>query len=86
MTTHNQRSIINASHHGSKAVREVLNHMKVSHGITAAEAMLNLGMSSGSLSRRICDIEEFGVGIDRQRHVNPVTTRRYTRYAFQDAR
>jgi len=48
--------------------------------ITAREAMLDLDMTSATLSRRMCDLEEAGVEIVRERKVNPVTCKRYTRY------
>jgi len=48
--------------------------------ITAREAMLDLDMTSATLSRRMCDLEEAGVEIVRERKVNPVTRKRYTRY------
>jgi len=53
--------------------------------ITAREAMLDLDMTSATLSRRICDLEEAGVKIRRERKVNPVTGKKYTRYwALED--
>jgi predicted transcriptional regulator len=48
--------------------------------ITAREAMLDLDMTSATLSRRICDLEEAGVEIVRERKVNPVSRKKYTRY------
>jgi DNA-binding MarR family transcriptional regulator len=48
--------------------------------ITAREAMLDLDMTSATLSRRICDLEEAGVEVVRERKVNPVSMKRYTRY------
>ena len=50
------------------------------YSITAREAMLDLDMTSATLSRRMCDLEEAGVEIVRERKVNPVTRKRYTRY------
>lgn len=50
--------------------------------ITAREAMLDLDMTSSTLARRICDAEEAGVNITRERKRNPVTGKRYTRYFF----
>lgn len=50
------------------------------YSITAREAMLDLDMTSATLSRRVCDLEEAGVEVVRERKVNPVTRKRYTRY------
>lgn len=52
--------------------------------ITAREAMLDLDMTSAVLSRRICDMEELGFGIERVRRKNPVTGKRYTRYVIRN--
>jgi hypothetical protein len=50
-------------------------------GISAQDAMLYLsGMTSATLARRICDLEEVGYTIIRERKANPVTKRSYTRY------
>jgi hypothetical protein len=51
-------------------------------GVSARDAMLDLGMTSATLARRICDLEGVGVAIDRVRKVHPVTGRRYTRYVL----
>lgn len=52
------------------------------NGISAAEAMLDYGMTSATLARRICDLEEAGIKIERIRKVHPITGRKYTRYAL----
>jgi hypothetical protein len=50
-------------------------------GISAQDAMLHLsGMTSATLARRICDLEEVGYTIVREKKLNPVTKRSYTRY------
>jgi predicted DNA-binding transcriptional regulator YafY len=51
-------------------------------GISAREAMLDLQMTSATLARRICDLEEAGINIERLRKCHPVTRRRYTRYVL----
>lgn len=52
--------------------------------ITAREAMLDLDMTSATLSRRICDMEQLGFGIERVRRKNPVSGKRYTRYIIRE--
>jgi hypothetical protein len=50
-------------------------------GISAQDAMLYLsGMTSATLARRICDLEEVGYTVVREKKLNPVTKRSYTRY------
>jgi len=50
--------------------------------ITAREAMMDLDMTSATLSRRICDLEDLGVRITREQRKNPMSGKRYTRYFF----
>jgi DNA-binding MarR family transcriptional regulator len=51
-------------------------------GISAREALLDLAMTSATLARRVCDLEEAGFKIERVRKQHPVTGRRYTRYVL----
>lgn len=51
-------------------------------GISAREALLDLGMTSATLARRVCDLEEAGIKIERVRKTHPTTNRRYTRYVL----
>jgi DNA-binding MarR family transcriptional regulator len=62
--------------------RLVLNHMRRAGSISAREAVNDHGITSATLARRICDIEEAGYGIHRERKVHPVTSKRYTRYSL----
>lgn len=59
---------------------KVLTHMEKAGGISALDAMAVYGISSASLARRICDLEELGVDIRRVRKTHPITGRKYTRY------
>lgn len=51
-------------------------------GITARDAMADYGITSATLARRICDIEEAGVEITRIRKKHPIHGRRYTKYVI----
>ncbi len=51
-------------------------------GISAREALLDLTMTSATLARRICDLEEAGFKIERVKKKHPTTGRRYTRYVL----
>lgn len=53
--------------------------------ISAREALLDLDITSSSLTRRITEIELFGrpgyhYEVERERKVNSATRKRYTRY------
>lgn len=61
--------------------RKVYSHMKTYGHISSFDAFRVFGISSASLSRRICDLEEVGVGINRIRARDPLTGVRYTKYA-----
>ena len=62
--------------------RKVLLHMQKTGSISAREALLDLDVTSSSLARRICDLEEAGVKVERIRKIHPTTGKRYTRYAL----
>lgn len=62
----------------------VYRHMDRAGSISAREAMNDYGMTSATLARRICDIEEEGFEIWRERRVHPMTGQRYTRYSLLD--
>jgi predicted transcriptional regulator len=51
-------------------------------GISATEAILDYGMTSATLARRVCDLEEAGIKIERQKRIHPISGRRYTRYVL----
>lgn len=61
--------------------KKIVKHMQKAGYITALDAMVNYGITSASLSRRICDLEqEMDIKIIRERCKHPVTGQRYTRY------
>lgn len=63
--------------------RKIYGHI-LQHGhISAFDAFRVFGISSASLSRRICDLEEVGVGVKRVRAKDPLTGVRYTKYMLK---
>jgi DNA-binding HxlR family transcriptional regulator len=68
----------------SNQARSIYRHLKRTgkKGISAAEAMMDYGITSATLSRRICDLEEVGIRVERLRKRHPITARRYTRYVL----
>lgn len=58
----------------------LFNYLLRSKDITAREATIDLDMTSATLARRICDLEEAGLKIKRHRERHPVTLKRFTRY------
>lgn len=56
------------------------NRLRRTKSISAREAMLDYGMTSATLARRIVDLEVVGVKIERERRTHPETGARYTRY------
>jgi hypothetical protein len=59
----------------------IYQHMRRAGSISSREAMSDYGITSGSLARRVVDMEEAGFTIIRDRRVHPITRRRYTRYS-----
>lgn len=64
----------------SPLARKVYHQMVQVGHITALDAIRSLGITSASLSRRICDLEEVGVKVKREKAKDPITGRAYTRY------
>lgn len=56
------------------------NYLLRAKDITAREATVDLDMTSATLARRICDLENAGLKIKRHRERHPVTLKRFTRY------
>jgi DNA-binding MarR family transcriptional regulator len=68
----------------SAQAQTVLQYMRRAGTISARDAMADLDMTSATLSRRICDIEQEGFKVMRERRQHPVTGKRYTRYSLLD--
>lgn len=50
--------------------------------VSAREAMIDLDMTSATLARRVCDLEEVGIAVIRERRRHPASGKAYTRYAI----
>lgn len=68
----------------SDQAKTVFQHMRRAGSISARDAMADHDMTSATLSRRICDIEQEGFRIIRERRQHSVTGKRYTRYSLAD--
>lgn len=66
----------------SPLAQKMVQHMRRAGSISAREAMNDYGVSSGSMVRRICDIEEAGFKVKRDKRKHPMTGRQYTRYSL----
>ncbi|MCB1971736.1 MAG: hypothetical protein KDG54_15150 [Geminicoccaceae bacterium] len=62
---------------------KVLGYIQRCGNITAREALLDLDITSASLTRRICTLEERGWPVERTRCVHAATGKRYTRYSLR---
>ena len=62
----------------SKQLDVIMKHLQTVGSITNREAIVEYNIMS--LPRRILDLEEFGVKINRVRKAHPVTGQRYVRY------
>ena len=63
--------------------KAVFEHIEKAGSISALDAFLTMGITSATLARRICDLEEQGVEITRERREHPTTGKRYTRYTIK---
>lgn len=66
----------------SPAEMQVLELVLADGYVTGATAMLNLGMSTNSLTKRISDLELKGFVFAREQRKNPTNGRKYTRYSL----
>ncbi|WP_354434989.1 helix-turn-helix domain-containing protein [Martelella mangrovi] len=57
-------------------------HMDRTGSISAREAMADYGITSASLARRVCDMEQHGIAIVRSIKTHPITGKQYTRYSI----
>lgn len=64
--------------------RKLFQHIRRTGSISAREAMNDYGITSATLARRMCDIEEAGYTVVRERRVHPITGKRYTRYSLSN--
>ncbi|MEZ2409814.1 helix-turn-helix domain-containing protein [Bosea sp. RCC_152_1] len=62
--------------------RTLLAHMERTGSISAREAMADYGITSAVLTRRICDMQEKGVVVVKERRTHKITGRNYTRYSL----
>lgn len=69
----------------SDQAKLVYRHMERAGSISARDAMDDHGITSATLARRICDIEEEGFRVWRDRRVHPISGKRYTRYSLMEA-
>jgi predicted HTH transcriptional regulator len=65
----------------TQQARIVLSHMERAGSISARDAMNDYGITSATLSRRICDLKEAGIKINSDRRRHPLTGKLYTRYS-----
>lgn len=64
--------------------RMILRHIRKAGSISAREAMADYGITSATLARRVCDLEEAGFTVVRTRKTHPMTGRLYTRYSVSE--
>ena len=62
----------------NKQLDTIMKHLQTSGSISTLEAIVHYQIMA--LPRRICDLEELGVKINRVRKKNPNTMKHYVRY------
>jgi predicted ArsR family transcriptional regulator len=63
--------------------RLLYDHIRQTGGISAREAMDDYNITSATLARRMCDLEQIGLVVIRETKKHPISGRRYTRYAVR---
>lgn len=67
----------------SPQARKIYAHMEKAGSISARDAILDYGITSATLARRICDLEGSGIPILRERRTHPIYRNAYTRYSIK---
>lgn len=62
--------------------RRVFITMNKLGSMSAMDATRALGITSSSFTRRLTELEELGIQVDREKKKDPITSVRYTRYSF----
>ncbi len=62
----------------TKQLDTIMNHLQTVGSISTLDAINHYQIMS--LSRRICDLKEFGLKFNSVRKTHPVTFKRYVRY------
>jgi DNA-binding HxlR family transcriptional regulator len=60
----------------------ILAHLEKAGSISARDAMDDYDITSATLARRICDMEEAGIKIKREKRKHPISGKPFTRYSF----
>lgn len=61
----------------------IIKHIEKTGSISARDAMLDYDMTSATLARRMCDLEEQGHTVIRERKHHAVSGKPYTRYTLE---
>lgn len=62
--------------------KQVLDYLQTKGDASAREALLDLDINSGSLTRRITELREAGYKVRSEAKTHPVSKRRYIRYHY----
>lgn len=62
--------------------KEVLDYLQAKGSASPRDALLDLDINSGSLTRRITELADAGYTITAEWHKHPVTHRRYSVYTY----
>lgn len=62
--------------------KKVLEYLVQKGTATPREALLDLGVNSGSFTRRITEIRDAGYKVDDETKFHPTTRQRYKEYKF----
>lgn len=68
--------------HLSPQAKVVFNHIRRTGSITQREAILDHSIQS--LTRRISELNAYGIAVDRELKHHPLTDQRYARYRFAE--
>lgn len=71
--------------HITPRAKQLLDYLQTTGHVSSREAMIDLDMAGGTLTRRVTELRDAGYDIKSTAKEHPVTGRRYTRYHYEVA-
>jgi len=68
--------------HLTPRAKQLLDYLQQTGHVSSREAMIDLDMAGGTLTRRITELRDAGYTVEGEAKEHPVTRRRYTRYHY----
>jgi hypothetical protein len=68
--------------HITPRAKQLLDYLQSTGEVSSREAMIDLDMCGGTLTRRVTELRDAGYNVTAEAKKHPVSGRRYTRYHY----